>query len=186
MRALIALIVAACFSVSALAQQPTQSPKPDPELKKLAVYVGQWRYEGESKPGPLGPPGKIVGEATSEMILRGFFLDWRWKEQANGAETRGLEILGYDPINKSYASTAYMDNGSSSSGAYVFSGNTSNYSGKLAVGGKLYLLRYTETFAADLMSFVQRAEVSVDAKAWVPLSEIKYAKFKPIPKKLFR
>jgi hypothetical protein len=183
MRALIALIVAACFNVSALAQQPTQSPKPDPELKKLAVYVGQWRYEGESKPGPLGPAGKVAGEAISEMILRGFFLDWRWKEQANGAETRGLEILGYDPINKNYSSTAYVDDGSSSAGAYVFEGNTSNYSGRLTIGEKQYLFRYTETFAADLMSFVQRAEVSVDGKTWMPLSEIRYTKVKPVPKK---
>lgn len=183
MRALITLIVAACFSGTALAQQLNQTADPDPALKKLTVYVGQWKYEGESKAGPLGPAGKIVGEATSEMILRGFFLEWRWKEQANAAETRGFEILGYDPINKNYASTAYMDDGSSSSGAYVFSGNTSNYSGKLAVGGKHYLLRYMETFAADLMSFVQRAEVSVDGKAWVPSSEIKYTKVKPVPRK---
>lgn len=182
MRALIALIVAACFSITAFAQQPNQPAKPDPELKRLAVYVGQWRYEGEYKPGPLGPAGKATGDATGEMILRGFFLEWRWKEQVTTVETRGFEILNYDPVNKNYASSAYGDDGSSSLGAYVFDGNTSTYSGKFVVGGKQYLSRVIEVFAADLMSFAQKAEISVDGKTWTPFFEAKFIKTKPTPK----
>jgi hypothetical protein len=183
MRTLIALVVAACFSGTAFAQQPNQPAKPDPELKKLAVYVGQWRYEGEYKPGPLGPAGKATGDATGEMILRGFFLEWRWKEQGTTVETRGFEILRYDPVNKNYASSAYGDDGSSSLGAYVFDGNTSTYSGKFVVGGKQYLSRVTEVFAADLMSFAQKAEISVDGKTWTPFFEAKFTKAKPALKK---
>jgi hypothetical protein len=183
MRTLIALIVTACFSLTAFAQQSTLQTKPDPELKKLAVYVGQWKYEGEYKPGPLGPAGKATGDATGEMILRGFFLEWRWKEKASTTETRGLEILNYDPMNRNYASTSYTDDGSSSSGAYVLGGNTFNYSGKFVVSGKQYLSRATEVFAADLASFAQKAEISVDGKTWLPYFEAKFTKAKPAPKK---
>jgi hypothetical protein len=183
MRTLIALIVAACFSLSAFAQQPNQPAKPDPELKKLAVYVGQWRYEGEYKPGPLGPAGMATGDATGERILQGFFLEWRWKERANMVETRGIEILNYDRMNKNFTSSAYADDGSSSSGAYVLAGNTSTYSGKFVVGGKQYLSRVTEVFAADLMSFVQKSEISVDGRTWTPFFEAKFTKARPAPKK---
>jgi hypothetical protein len=183
MRTLITLIVAASFSLTAFAQQSTPRTKPDPELKKLTVYVGQWRYEGEYKPGPLGPGGKATGNATGEMILRGFFLEWRWKEKANTVETEGFEILNYDPMNRNYASTSYADDGSSSLGAYVFDGNTSNYSGKFIVGGKQYLSRVTEVFAADLASFTQNSEISIDGKIWTPFFEAKFNKAKPAPKK---
>jgi hypothetical protein len=66
---LFALVV--CFATAAQAQ--TQAPKPDPALKKLAVRVGHWTYEGENNPGPLGLGGKYTGEATCQMILGGFF-----------------------------------------------------------------------------------------------------------------
>jgi len=183
MRTLIAFIVTACFSLTAFAQQSTLQIKPDPELKKLAVYVGQWKYEGEYKPGPLGTAGMATGSATGEMILRGCFLEWRWKEKANTAETQGFEILNYDPMNRNYASASYADDGSSSSGAYVIDGNTSNYSGKFVVGGKQYLSRVTEVFTADRASFTQKAEISVDGKTWVPFFEAKFTKAKPAPKK---
>ena len=172
------------LAVASWAQTPTPAPKPAPELKKLAVYVGQWKYEGEYKPGPLGPAGKATGDATSEMILRGFFLEWRWSEQGPTVGTRGFEILSYDPMNKTYPSSAYGDDGSSSLGAYVLDGNISSYSGKLIVVGKQYLYKVTEVFAADLMSFMQKAEISADGNTWTPLFEAKFTKVpKPGPKK---
>jgi hypothetical protein len=183
MRTLVRLIVVACFAGLSFAQQPNQPPKPDPELKKLAKYVGQWRYEGEYKPGPLGPAGKATGEATCGMILRGFFLEWRWREQGITGETRGFEILRYDPMNRNYASSAYADDGSLMVGAYVLDGNTSTFSGKLIVGGKQYPFRVTEVFAADLKSFTQKAEISAGGNAWTSFFEGTYTKIKPAPKK---
>jgi len=51
-----------CFATAMQAQ----APKPDPEMKKLGVLVGHWTYEGEYKPGPLGPGSKIVGAGEKE------------------------------------------------------------------------------------------------------------------------
>jgi hypothetical protein len=183
MRTLMALVVAACFSAIAFAQQTNQPAKPGPELKKLAVYLGQWKYEAESKAGPLGPADKSTGRATGEMIFRGFFLEWRWKDQGTTSATQGFEFLGYDPVNNNHASSSYADDGSSSSGAYVIEGNMSTFSGKLLIGGKKYDWRATEVFAADLKTFTRKEEISVDGKTWIPSYEAKFTKLKPEPKK---
>jgi hypothetical protein len=183
MKTVIKLMVLACFAGVAFAQQPNQPPKPDPELKKLARYVGQWSYEGEYKPGPLGPASKATGDATCKMILRGFFLEWRWREQGITGETRGFEILRYDPTNKNYPSSAYADDGSLMLGAYALDGNTSIFSGKLVVGEKQYPFKVTEVFATDLKSFTQKAEISTDGNAWTPFFEGTFRKIKRTVKK---
>ncbi len=48
MRTVVTIMAAACFAGAALAQQPTESPKPGPEHRKLQVWCGEWTYEGES------------------------------------------------------------------------------------------------------------------------------------------
>jgi len=65
------LVVAACLSTFAFAQQSNQPAKPGSALKKLAVYLGKWKYEGESQSGPSGPTEKFAGNASTKMILRG-------------------------------------------------------------------------------------------------------------------
>jgi hypothetical protein len=183
MRTLITVFVAAYFSGTVSAQQSSQPPKPGPEIKKLAVYLGQWSYESEFKPGPLGPGGRTTGAATAEMILRGFHIEWRWKDQDNTVGTQGFEILTYNPLNKNYPSSAYADNGGVLVGAYVLDGNKSSFSGKLALKGNDYLLRATEVFATDLMSFTRKEEISVDGKSWTPCFEARFIKAKSAPKK---
>jgi hypothetical protein len=183
MKPLIGLTVAACFCTLTFAQQPNQPAKPSPELKKLAPYLGQWRYEGKSKAGALGPTDKFTGNATGEMIRRGFFLEWRWKDQGTTTATSGFEINSYDAVNKNFASSWFVDDGSSCIGSYVVDGNKFSYSGKCVDRGKQYLSRITEVFAADMMSFVQKAEISIDGKTWRPAYEAKYTKVAPVPKK---
>jgi len=180
MKTLMTTITAVCLGALALAQQPDEPAKPGPELSKLAVYLGQWRYEGESKPTPLGPAAKFSGDATGEMILQGFFLEWRWKDQGTAGATQGVEILGYSPVSRNYPSSLFSDNGNSISGAYVFAGNTSTFAGTLIAKGKQYGFRATEIFAADFTSFTRTEDISVDGKTWMPASAAKFTKAKPV------
>jgi hypothetical protein len=170
------------FAVSIWAQ--TTAPKPDPEIKKFDVFLGHWTYTGEYKAGPLGPANKVTGEMATERILGGFFVQNQYTEKGPMGESHALEIIGYDPANKIYPSTAYGDDGASVLGAYVLDGNIFNYSGKLIFGGKQYQYRVTEVFAADLMSFMQKAEISADGNTWTPFFEANIQRVpKPAPKK---
>lgn len=175
------LVLVVCFATAMQAQAP--APKPDPELKKLSVLVGHWTYEGEYKPGPLGPGGKITGEYTGQMILAGFFYQARWTEKGPAGETRGLDIEAYDPVNKNFVSNWYLSDGSRFSGVSAVSEKTYAIAGKFLLTGKQYEFKDTLILAADLMSVTERGEISADGKTWTPWFENKWTKVQPAPKK---
>ena len=170
-----------CFATAVQAQAP--APKPGPEVKKLHVLVGHWTYEGEYKPGPLGPGGKFAGEYTARMILGGFFLQEQFTEKGPAGETRRLEIDGYDPMNKNLCSQSYADDGSTYSGVITVSGNRYTWAGKWVIAGKQYQYKGTFVLAPDLASGTYKEELSGDGKTWTPLGESRYTKVKPAAKK---
>jgi len=170
-----------CFTTAMQAQAP--APKPDPEVKKLSVYLGHWTYEGESKPGPWGPGGKITGERDARWILRGFYLETRDRQKRPTGESQSIEIDGYDPANKTATWTVFADDGETPSGVSAFTSGTSvTWSGKFVLGGKQYLVRGTDVFARDLLSFTERSEFSSDGKTWMPDWEYKATKAQPAAK----
>ncbi|HVP90334.1 MAG TPA: DUF1579 family protein [Terriglobales bacterium] len=174
-------LVVLVFSVSIWAQ--TQAPTPGPELKKFEVFLGHWTYTGEYKAGPLGPASKVAGEWSSRKILGGFFIQNQWAEKGPTGESRGIEIVQYDPVAKSIYSTEYHSDGSSASGVYTFNGNVCTYSGKFLADLKQIMVRMTGTFSADSMGFTAKGEASTDGKTWTPWYEGQYTKTKPAPKK---
>jgi len=165
------------------AQTPATAPKPAPELKKLQPLVGHWTFEGEGKPGPLGPGGKFTGEFNSRMILGGFFLQCQMSGKLAESEMRVLEIDGYDPVNKDFSSEMYLGDGSRFTGVITIAGNTWTYAGKWAVAGKQYQLKDSVTFGPDWTSATEKLEISADGKTWTPLFEDEWTKVKPAPKK---
>jgi len=174
-------LLVVCFATAMQAQ--TQAPKPDPALKKLSIYEGHWTCEGESKAGPLGPGGKSTSEQSFQMILGGFFQQLRETDKGpTGGQS--LSIAGYDPVNKNLSFSGYSNDGSTWSGVLSVSGNTVTTAGKGIVAGNQGLFRSTDVFAADLMSYTGKVEISTDdGKTWIPSSEAKCTKVKPAPKK---
>ena len=160
-----------------------QAPKPDPEVKKLHALVGHWTYEGEYKPGPLGPGGKITGVYDARMILGGFFLQAQETEKGAMGKTQNLEIDAYDPVNKNFVSNLYQSDGTKFSGTLTISGNTITWAGTWVIGGKGYQFKEPLVLAGDSMSGTAKGEVSADGKTWVPLFEGKFVKVKAAAKK---
>jgi len=179
------IILASCSAVlvfAILLRAQTTAPKPDPEIKKFEVFLGHWTYEIEYKASPLGPAIKVTGELSGRKILRGFFFEMQAVERGATGETRAVEIVGYDPVNKAFFSTEYHDDGNMSSQTYVFNGNMVIDTGRFTVGGKAYMFKATMILAADSMSFVGKGEISTDGNSWAPWFETKYTKVpKPAP-----
>jgi hypothetical protein len=117
------------------------------------------------------------------MILGGFFLQARSTEKGPAGETRGLEMDGYDPVNKNLSSQYYADEGSTFSGVITVRGNTYTWAGKFVVAGKQYQYKGTFILGADLASGTYKTEISLDGKTWTPFSESRWAKAKPAAKK---
>jgi len=170
-----------CSATAMQAQAP--APKPNPELKKLLPLVGHWTYEGEYKPGPLGPGGKFTGEYSARMILGGFFLQEWFTEKGPAGETRILGLDGYDPVSKNFVGNFYLSEGSRLSVVFTVAGNTHTLVGKLVTAGKQYQYKGTFTFAPDLASATLKEEISVDSKTWAPWHESQWTKAKPAAKK---
>jgi hypothetical protein len=177
------LLMVACFATALLAQAPSSAPKPNPELNKLSVLLGHWTYVGEYKPGPFGPGGKITGVYEAQKILDGFFMQAHFTEKGAVGEFHGLEVDGYDPVNKNIASTVYQNDGSTFSGTVSVAGNTVTWAGKFVIEGKEYQFREPFVLAPDLMSATAKGDISVDGQTWTPFFEAQYTKAKPAPKK---
>jgi hypothetical protein len=170
-----------CFATAMQAQAP--APKPNPEVKKLHAVLGHWTFEGEQKPGPLGPAGKLTGERTCQMILGGFFVQCRYTSKTPTGEVRILEVRGYDPVNKNFFGEQYSDNGARTSSVLTITGNTWTLAGKLVTAGKQYQVKGTFELAPDLASAAFKSEISVDGETWTPFRESRYTKVPPAAKK---
>ena len=182
MKRTIALLFLFVFSFATAMQAQAPAPKPDPEVKKLHAVVGHWTFDGEQKPGPLGPGGKFAGEDNCRMILGGFFFQCQFAGKVAEGEMRLLEIDGYDPVNKNFSTEMFFGDGSRISGVLTISGNTWTYEEKWGVAGKQYQVKDSFVLAPDLTTGTDKVEISSDGTTWAPFWETKWTKAKPAPK----
>jgi hypothetical protein len=169
---------------AAQAQTPAATPKPDPELKKLQVLVGHWTYEGEYKPGPLGPGGKITAEYTAAWKLGGFVLQASETEKGATVTTHFLEVDEYNSKDKAINWTAWASDGTRAAGTITVNGNTITWEGKFTADGKEYQLKEPFSISPDHMSATATAEISPDGgKTWTPWFEATFTKTTPVAKK---
>src|SRR6476646_5320726 len=83
------------LGVSMKAQAPAGPPKPGPEVKRLAYYVGTWKESGKATMPDMSGP--ISGTHKWEWMPGGFFLqDHMGMTSSMGKET-ALGVLGWDP-----------------------------------------------------------------------------------------
>jgi len=145
-----------------------QAPQPGPDVKKLEVFVGTWRYEGEAKATPIGPAAKISGTQTARMVMNGFALEWTGEEKGAFGGVKFGEMDVYDASSKTYPYLGYQTDGTTWSGSSVVSGNTWKGNGTMTSNGASYRVRTEVSLSADGKTFAFKQEISGDGKTWVP------------------
>ena len=102
-----------------------QIPSPPPELKKVEYFVGTWKSEGEMKPGPMGPGGKMIMTEHNQWMDGGFFLTMQ-SEFTTGAmgSGSGMAFMGYDPGKKVYTYAEFNSMGESQHSTGTVAGDT--------------------------------------------------------------
>ena len=173
-------LVVLLFAVASQAQTP--APKPGPEHKKLEIWIGDWTFEEQDFATPFGPAGKASGKSTAKWILGGFFVEFRAEWKGTAGPIQAIEIDGYDPVTKKFTWNNFASDGSVQTFTYTIEGSTVPYSGTQVTGGKQAKIRGNITFAPDFMSCVEKREMSIDGKAWMPALEVKSTKVKSSPK----
>lgn len=163
------------LSTAVIAQAP-QPPTPGPEHQRLGVFVGNWNFEGEIKPGPMGPGGKMTGTDRIQWLPGNFFLERRYEGKSPMGEMKGLEILGYDSAKKVYTFNGFDSMGMSGSGTLTVKGSTWSTRGTGSMAGAVFHDRCTLAFNADATTLTIKCEMSGDGKTWAPSFEGKATK----------
>ena len=97
------LLIAIVMSLSTIICAQMQAPKPAPELKECEYFVGSWSIEGDAKPGPMGPGGKVhMTEDISWMQGHYFLVAHSTFSGAGMPDGKGISVMGYDSDAKKY------------------------------------------------------------------------------------
>ena len=95
LKAILALVVISGAAGSAAAAQEAPAQKPGPEHQRLGYFVGRWKAEGEVKPGPMGPGGKVTATDNCEWFEGRFTVICRSEGQGPSGPSKSIGILGY-------------------------------------------------------------------------------------------
>jgi hypothetical protein len=144
-------------------------PKPGAAHRRLGVFVGKWRAEGESyaegqrADDPRASAVPWMSEESYEWLPGKFFVLHRWEAMVGTRAFKGTELIGYDEVLGGYF-------------AHIFdnAGNHPEY--RVAVDGDVWTFTEPETRATvtvntggDSMTF--KWEWRNDGSNWLPLCD---------------
>jgi hypothetical protein len=82
---------------------------PGPEHAFFKKLVGSWKTESKFWMDPSQPPMTTLGNASSQLIMGGRFLQSEFTGDFMGMPFEGLGIDGYDRVQEKFVSV-WMDN----------------------------------------------------------------------------
>jgi hypothetical protein len=171
------LLAAALFSpVLALALSQDTPPKPAPELKKLDMLAGSWVLEGDVKPSPMGPGGKVTENEKCEWMEGEFFLvchvDFKTATSGSGS---GLSVIGYSTSDKAYTYREFNSWGEFDDSKGTLDGDTWTWTSDEKIGDTMGKGRFTMKFTSST-SYNFTYEMSPDGAKWTAVVEGKAIK----------
>jgi hypothetical protein len=177
-RTLMGFVMVAITGITAAAQAPPM-PKPGPEHQAMSVFVGNWTFSGEMKPGAMGPGGKMTGTDRITWLPGNFFVERKFEGNMAGMDVKGTEIYGYDAAKKTYTFAGFDSMGNSSTGTMTVKGNVWSASGTTNMGGMTSREQCTLTFGPGNTTLDIKCSSSTDGgKTFAPTIEGKATKAK--------
>ena len=173
------MLLTACLTVIAFVAVSTQAqmpmPKPAPEVSKLDYLAGDWISEGDMKPGPMGPGGKITSTDQVKWMEGKFFIVMDSKFKGAMGDGTALAVMGFDPDKKVYTYNEYNSMGQVNHSEGTITGDTWNWTSDENIGGQTFKGRYTmKVLSPTAYSF--KYEVSQDGTSWTTVMDGKSTK----------
>jgi hypothetical protein len=163
-RAAIILITALVLAATVPAQE--SAPKPAPEHKKLEMLAGLWAVEGDVKPNPMGPGGKMTETEKCDWMEGGFYLichvDFKSAHSGNGS---GLSVIGYSAGDKAYTYREFNSWGEFEELKGTIDGDTWTWASDEKMGDTVMKGRFTMKFTSPA-SYTFTYEMSPDGAKW--------------------
>lgn len=146
-----------------------------PEMKKWEPILGKWQSEAKFRDGPEGVWQESSG--TVESRSGGFFLEVHWKGVFGGQDNSSIEMVGYDPIQRTYVSSFFESNGRLGRVTSMgFIGTTVNVNWTAVTAEReTQVGRVTWEYSSDFRSSTGTVEQFTDGKWWTS-GEIKSTK----------
>jgi hypothetical protein len=158
-------VVLAGLAVCVHAQAPAP-PKPAPELKKLDYFVGKWKMDGDSKPGPMGPGGKMTMTQENAWMDGNFFVVGHSKFDAPGMGGGvATSYTGYKPDEKVYTYDEFNSMGEAEHSTGTLDGDTWTWLSEEKMGPQTMKGRFTMKIASPT-SYTFKFEMSQDGATW--------------------
>ncbi len=173
---LVASLGLAVATAAALAQEKKmEPPKPGPEQKKLAYFVGTWQTEGEVKENPVMPAGKMTSADDCHWFHGSFHVVCHSTGKSPMGATHGLGILGYSQEQKAYTYYGVDNMGFAETGKGTVDGSTWTYASESKMGDKTIHGRYSINEVSPT-SYTFKYETSEDGQKWSLVMEGKSTK----------
>ncbi len=170
-------LIAVMVANVALAQGPPPMPKAGPEQQRLHYFVGNWKSEGEMKPGPYGPGGKFSSMDEAHM-LGDFFLVTHSKGTGPMGPMTEEATMGYDAKQKAYTYDAFNSMGEHERSTGHVSGKTWTWTSDEEMGGKVMKTKFVLNEVSPT-SYTYKLDTSSDnGKTWANMFEGKATKVK--------
>jgi hypothetical protein len=153
-----------------------EMPKPGPEVKKLAYFVGTWKSEGDMKENSFGmPAGKFTSTDKCEWFTGGFHVVCHSTGKGPMGAVHGLGILAYNAEDKVYTYSGIDSSGFTEASKGTVDGNNWVYNADEKMGGKVFHGRYSMAVSSpDAYTF--KYETSEDGQKWNLMMEGKATK----------
>lgn len=173
--------VAMLFAVAVLAQSPPPMPKPGPEVKKLGYFVGHWNTEGDMKPGPMGPGGKMTSTDDNEWIPGRFFLVLHSNGKSPMGPGHSIAVMGYDSDQKIYTYDSFDNMGQHETSKGTVDGDTWTWNGESKMGGQVVNGKFTIKEVSPT-EYTFKYDMSTDGgQTWTTAMEGKSTKVSAAP-----
>ena len=161
------------FALAAVAQM--EVPKPGPEHKKLDVLAGAWTLDGDMKPSPMGPGGKMTEIEKCDWMDGGFFLVCHTDFKSSMGDGAGISILGYSADDKAYTYREYNSWGESMESKGSVDNDTWTWTNDEKMGGTIMKGRFTMKLLSPT-SYTFTFEMSQDGTKWTTVMDGKATK----------
>jgi hypothetical protein len=168
-------IASMLFGVAGFAQMTP--PKPAPELKKLDFFLGSWTTEGDMKPSPYGPGGKLTGSDHVEWMQGNYFMIIHSKfSSASMGDGVEYAVMGYDSHKKQYTYESFNSMGEHDVATCTPDADGKTWTWYPAPGDSSPMKwRFTETILSP-SSYAMKFDVSQDGTTWSSAMEGKATK----------
>jgi hypothetical protein len=160
LRSLISLGLTFIAATTAFAQ--VRADGPQPELKKLEYFLGDWFEEGDVKAGPLGPGGRVTMLDHREWMDGKSFIIIHSKFTALKQDGTGISFMGYDPNAKVYTYDEFYSQGEADHSKGRIDGDRWIWNmNDMKMGSKMVKARYTVTIVSPIL-YTYKFETSED------------------------